>query len=84
MSFLSTIFMGLITGMIARFITPGKTRPRGLIMTTLVGIFGAMFAGYMGERMGIYQMGDPVGLFGAVIGAIVLLLIYRALFDNKN
>ncbi len=78
MSILYTILIGLIVGLIARFLHPGKDG-LGLIMTTLLGIGGAMLATYGGQLIGIYQAGQAAGLIGAVIGAIVILFIVSRL-----
>jgi uncharacterized membrane protein YeaQ/YmgE (transglycosylase-associated protein family) len=73
---LSTIVVGLIVGAIARFIMPGE-QPMGWIATTLLGIAGAFVGGLGGQALGLYRVGEPVGWIGAVVGAVLLLLIYR-------
>ena len=72
-----TIVVGLIVGAIAKFLMPGRD-PGGIIITILIGIAGAMLAGWAGMRAGLYASGEPVGLIAAVIGSMVLLFIYRA------
>lgn len=76
MGFFGTIIIGFLAGVVARILIPGKTRPGGLIMTTIVGILGALLAAYLGRQLGIYEVGEPAGFIGAVIGSIILLLIY--------
>lgn len=79
MSILGLIITGLIAGLIARFVIPGKTKPGGLIMTTILGIIGSFVAGYLGQMLGLYQVGEPVGFLGAVIGAILVVFVYNKL-----
>jgi uncharacterized membrane protein YeaQ/YmgE (transglycosylase-associated protein family) len=76
MSILYTIFIGLIIGLIARFIKPGNDS-MGWIMTILLGIGGSMLATYGGQALGIYQAGQVAGFIGAVVGAVILLVIYN-------
>lgn len=79
MNILALIFTGLFAGLIARFLIPGKTKPGGLIMTTLLGIIGSFVAGYLGQMLGLYQVGEPVGFLGAVVGAVIVVFIYNKL-----
>ncbi len=78
MSIIGIIFIGLIVGLIARFIKPGNDS-MGWIMTILLGIGGSIAATYGGQALGIYQVGETAGFIGAVIGAVVLLVIYGAI-----
>ena len=82
MGILGTIFIGLIVGLIARFLKPGNDS-MGWIMTILLGVGGAIAATYGGQALGIYEANEAAGFIGAVIGAIVLLVIY-ALIANKD
>ncbi|HUF48658.1 MAG TPA: GlsB/YeaQ/YmgE family stress response membrane protein [Vicinamibacterales bacterium] len=75
---LGWIVFGLIVGVIAKLIMPGRD-PGGFIITVLIGIVGAVVGGYIGRFSGLYAEGDAAGLFMSVLGAIVLLLIYRML-----
>jgi uncharacterized membrane protein YeaQ/YmgE (transglycosylase-associated protein family) len=77
MGIIGTIFIGLIVGLIARFLKPGDDS-MGWIMTILIGIGGAIAATYGGQALGIYQAGQGAGFIGAVIGAVVLLILYGA------
>ncbi|MEN7528730.1 MULTISPECIES: GlsB/YeaQ/YmgE family stress response membrane protein [unclassified Cupriavidus] len=77
MAFLGTILVGLIVGLIARAIKPGDDK-MGWIMTILLGVLGALAAGYVGRAMGFYQPGEAVGWIASIIGALVLLFIYDA------
>jgi len=76
MSILGWIVFGLIVGIVAKFLTPGRD-PGGFIVTILIGIVGALVGGFLGRAMGLYHEGDPVGFVMAVVGSIVLLLLYR-------
>ncbi len=75
MGIIGTIFIGLIVGLIARFLKPGNDS-MGWIMTILLGIGGSLAATYGGQALGIYEAGEAAGFIGAVIGAIILLVIY--------
>ncbi len=81
MSIIGTILIGLIVGLIARFLKPGDDS-MGWIMTILIGIGGAITATYGGQALGFYQPGQAAGFLGAVIGAVVLLVIYGAIKKN--
>ena len=72
---LMTIIIGLIVGAVAKFIMPGK-QGGGLIVTTLLGIVGALVATYAGQAMGLYAPGASAGFIASVVGALVLLFIY--------
>lgn len=72
---LMTIIIGLIVGAVAKFIMPGK-QGGGLIVTTLLGIVGALVATYAGQALGLYAAGASAGFIASVIGALVLLIIY--------
>lgn len=75
---IGTLIIGFFAGLIARFLKPGDDS-MGIIMTTVLGIIGAFAATYGGQALGIYQAGEAAGFIGAVIGAIVLLVIYGAI-----
>ena len=77
MSIIGIIFIVLIVGLIARFIKPGNDS-MGWIMTILLGVGGSIAATYGGQALGIYKVGESAGFIGAVIGAVVLLVIYGA------
>ena len=68
------ILIGFIVGLLARALKPGRDS-MGIILTTLVGIAGALLAGWAGQAMGWYRPGEPAGFWGALIGAIVILVI---------
>jgi uncharacterized membrane protein YeaQ/YmgE (transglycosylase-associated protein family) len=70
------IIVGLIVGALAKLIMPGRD-PGGIIITILLGIAGSLVAGFLGRAVGWYREGDPVGFISSVIGAVILLAIYR-------
>jgi uncharacterized membrane protein YeaQ/YmgE (transglycosylase-associated protein family) len=76
MSILGWILFGLIVGIVAKLVMPGRD-PGGFIVTILLGIVGALLGGFLGRAFGLYREGDPVGFIMAVVGSIVLLVLYR-------
>ncbi len=78
MGIIWTVLVGLVVGVIAKWLHPGKEN-MGLIMTSLLGIGGAMFAGYLGQYMGWYQAGEGAGFIASVVAAFALLWIYGKL-----
>lgn len=78
MGIVSTIFVGLIVGALARFLLPGK-QAMGWIMTILLGIGGSLLAGYVGQALGWYAVGQPAGWIASIVGAILLVFIYSRL-----
>ena len=77
-----TIIIGLVVGVIAKLLMPGRD-PGGCIITILLGIAGAFVAGYLGRLLHWYQPGQPAGFIASVIGAMLLLLIYRIIIGGK-
>ena len=76
MSIIWTIIIGFIAGVIAKLITPGDNKPGGFILTTVLGIVGAFVASWLGQAIGWYGEGEGAGLIGAVVGAVIVLLIW--------
>jgi uncharacterized membrane protein YeaQ/YmgE (transglycosylase-associated protein family) len=76
MSVLGWILFGLVIGVIAKLLMPGRD-PGGFIVTILLGIAGAVVAGFLGRLVGWYQPGEPAGFVMATLGAILLLFLYR-------
>jgi uncharacterized membrane protein YeaQ/YmgE (transglycosylase-associated protein family) len=76
MTIIWTILIGLAAGAVAKLLMPGKD-PGGFIITILLGIAGSIVFTYLGQFIGLYQEGETAGFIGAVIGAIILLAIYR-------
>ena len=76
MGIIWTIVIGFIVGLLAKFLMPGRD-PGGFIVTILLGIAGSLLATYGGQALGLYTAGEPAGFIGSLVGAIILLLIYR-------
>jgi uncharacterized membrane protein YeaQ/YmgE (transglycosylase-associated protein family) len=84
MGIIWTIIIGFIAGLIARFIHPGASNePSGFILTTLLGIAGAFVATFLGQAVGWYRAGEGAGLIGAVVGAVIVLVIW-GLFARRS
>ena len=83
MEWIGAIVIGLLAGIVAKLIMPGKD-PGGFIVTTLLGIVGALVATFLGQAMGIYAAGQSAGFIGAVIGAIVVLLVYHMVRGRRR
>jgi uncharacterized membrane protein YeaQ/YmgE (transglycosylase-associated protein family) len=81
-NWLVIIVIGFVVGLLARFLKPGNDS-MGLILTTLLGIGGALLAGWIGQQMGWYAPGQPAGFFGALIGAILILVVV-SLFRGRR
>ena len=79
---LYTILIGLVIGVVAKLLMPGRD-PGGCIITILLGIAGSFLAAYLGRAMGWYHEGEPAGFIFSVVGAMVLLLIYRMFFGKR-
>ena len=75
-SFIGAIIIGGLAGLVAKMLTPGRD-PGGFIITVLLGIAGAMVATYLGQAVGWYRPGQSAGFIGAVVGAVIILLVYR-------
>jgi uncharacterized membrane protein YeaQ/YmgE (transglycosylase-associated protein family) len=79
--FALTIVVGLLAGLAARAILPGR-RIMGVAGTTVLGVCGALAASYAGQIMGYYKVGEPIGVVGAVVGALVLLVLWSLAFNR--
>lgn len=84
MTILWTIIIGFIAGLIAKFVTPGPNEPQGFVLTTILGIVGAFVGTFLGRALGFDSAANGVGIIGAVIGAIVVLLIWGALTRRRG
>jgi uncharacterized membrane protein YeaQ/YmgE (transglycosylase-associated protein family) len=82
MAILTWILFGLVVGVIAKLLMPGRD-PGGFIVTILLGIAGAMVGGFLGRAMGLYQEGDAAGWIMSILGAILLLVLYRLLARRR-
>jgi uncharacterized membrane protein YeaQ/YmgE (transglycosylase-associated protein family) len=83
MSLLWIALIGLIAGALAKAVMPGRD-PGGLIITMLLGVAGAMLGTFLGRSVGWYQPGEAAGLIAAVVGAVLLLFLYRAVSGRRN
>ncbi|MGB7782798.1 MAG: GlsB/YeaQ/YmgE family stress response membrane protein [Pseudolabrys sp.] len=73
------IVIGFIAGVIARLVMPGPHTPKGFVVTTIIGVAGALLATVVGDLVGLYRPGQGAGLIGATIGALVILFIWNRL-----
>jgi uncharacterized membrane protein YeaQ/YmgE (transglycosylase-associated protein family) len=83
MSIIWTLIIGLVAGALAKFLMPGRD-PGGFIITMLLGVAGAFIATWLGQAIGWYQAGEGAGFIGAVVGAVILLLIYRFVVKRRS
>jgi uncharacterized membrane protein YeaQ/YmgE (transglycosylase-associated protein family) len=83
MGFIWMLIIGLVVGAIAKLIMPGND-PGGIIVTMLIGIVGALVAGFLGRALGWYHEGEPAGFIASVVGAVLLLVIYRLVTGNRR
>jgi uncharacterized membrane protein YeaQ/YmgE (transglycosylase-associated protein family) len=83
MSIIGWILFGLVVGIVGKLLTPGRD-PGGFILTILLGIAGALLGGFVGQSLGFYQEGEPAGFLMAVVGSIVLLLLYRLFVGRRD
>jgi uncharacterized membrane protein YeaQ/YmgE (transglycosylase-associated protein family) len=84
MSILWTIIIGFVAGVIAKFIMPGENEPTGFVLTAILGIVGAFVATYLGQALGWYSPGQGAGLMGAVVGAIIVLVVYGLIAGGRG
>ncbi|MEN3951199.1 GlsB/YeaQ/YmgE family stress response membrane protein [Iodidimonas sp. SYSU 1G8] len=84
MSILWTILIGFVAGVIAKFIMPGSNEPKGCILTTILGIVGAVVATYLGRALGWYMEGETSGFIGAIVGAIIVLAIWGLIAGRRR
>lgn len=77
------IVIGLLAGGIAKLIMPGRD-PGGIIVTILLGIAGALLAGFLGQALGWYDAGEGAGFLAAIVGALLILTIYRLVLRRRT
>lgn len=83
MGFIWTIIIGFLAGALAKFLMPGRD-PGGFIITILLGILGAVVATWLGQAIGWYRAGEGAGFFGAVVGAVIVLAVFRAVAGRRG
>ena len=83
MNIIWTLIIGLIVGAVAKFLMPGKD-PGGIIVTVLLGIAGSFVAGFLGRSLGLYTDGASAGFLMSVLGAILLLVVYRLITRSST
>lgn len=83
MSILWMIIIGFVIGLLARALMPGRD-PAGTIMTIVLGIVGSFVAGFLGQVLGLYAPGEPAGLLASIIGAMLVLFIYRQAVSGRS
>lgn len=84
MGIIGTIFIGFLAGIVAKFLSPGSNEPSGFILTTILGIVGAFVATYLGQAMGWYGPNEGAGLIGAVVGAVIVLVVWAMLSNRRR
>jgi uncharacterized membrane protein YeaQ/YmgE (transglycosylase-associated protein family) len=83
MSIIGWILFGLVVGIVGKLLMPGRD-PGGFIITILLGIAGALLGGFVGQSLGFYREGEPAGFLMAVVGSILLLLLYRLFVGRRD
>jgi uncharacterized membrane protein YeaQ/YmgE (transglycosylase-associated protein family) len=83
MDILISLIIGLIVGIVAKLLMPGRD-PGGFIITALLGVGGALVAKFLGEQLGWYQPQEAAGFIASVIGAIILLMLYRLIVRRRT
>jgi len=83
MSIIWAIVIGLLVGIVAKFLMPGRD-PGGFIVTAILGIVGAVVATFLGQALGIYAAGQSAGFIASVIGAVLVLFIYNLVTRNRR
>ena len=78
MGILWTIIIGAVAGFLAKLLHPGRNEPSGFVLTTILGIVGAFVGTWLGQALGFTSANDGVGIIGATIGAIIVLIIWSA------
>lgn len=83
MGIILTIIIGFVAGVIAKFLMPGSNEPAGFVLTTVLGIVGAFVATFLGQSIGWYRAGEGAGLIGAVVGAMIVLVIWGMIANRS-
>lgn len=83
MSIIGWVLFGLVVGIVGKLLMPGRD-PGGFVITILLGIAGALLGGFVGQSLGFYREGEPAGFLMAVLGSIILLLLYRMFVGRRE
>jgi uncharacterized membrane protein YeaQ/YmgE (transglycosylase-associated protein family) len=83
MAIIGWIFFGLVVGIVGKLLTPGRD-PGGFILTIVLGIAGALIGGFLGQSLGLFREGEPVGFIMAVVGSVILWLLYRMVAGRRT
>jgi uncharacterized membrane protein YeaQ/YmgE (transglycosylase-associated protein family) len=85
MGIIWTIIIGLIAGVVAKFLVPGdRHEPSGFVLTAILGVVGAIVATYLGQAIGWYDADEGAGLIGAVVGAVIVLLVWGFIAKRRE
>jgi uncharacterized membrane protein YeaQ/YmgE (transglycosylase-associated protein family) len=84
MGWIGALVIGFIAGALARMFSSDPRNPTGCLMTTLVGIAGAFLFTWLGQQIGLYGADDRAGLIGSVVGAIIVLVIWRQVVERRG
>ncbi len=84
MHILWIIIIGFVAGVIAKFVHPSPNEPRGFLLTTVLGIVGAFLATFLGQAIGWYRADQSAGLIGAVVGALIVLVVWGAIARRQG
>ena len=83
-SFLWTIIIGFIAGIVAKFLMPGRNDPQGFVLTALLGVIGAFVATWLGQTIGLYGPDQGAGLIASIVGAIIVLAVWGRISRNRS
>lgn len=83
MGILGWILFGLVVGIVAKFLMPGRD-PGGIVITIILGIVGALVGGFIGQALNLYEAGEPAGFVGATLGAILVLWLHRVATRRRS
>jgi uncharacterized membrane protein YeaQ/YmgE (transglycosylase-associated protein family) len=83
MNIIGTILIGLLIGIVAKLLMPGKD-PGGWVIAIILGLAGSFLAGFLGRSLGWYEDGEPAGFIFSVVGAMLLLFLYRVFTKNRT
>ena len=85
MGIIWTIIIGVLAGVVAKFLVPGnRNEPSGFILTAILGVIGAVVATYLGQSMGWYGPDEGAGFIGAVVGAVLILIVWGIVARNRE